>query len=277
VKPTETSLSHDQLLALMRRRLIERPTVQDLANHFDLSLSSIEEFLRYYRSGMDLYDNRIYRTVESRIAHWASFLSGDWFSKRLNLALAASALHHVTVDLGFSVPYVYADAELLRGTEKRFLFVDKYASTQDFYAAIVKLRGLEQRAELDDLLICDIEDRSARSRVVTAARRMEPSSLLVVASEILEHLQDDEVAWQTIVELEELVSADQGHTYVTLPIGREIPSHFRVFPTAVDARLYVEERLQILWCTTLTPDSDASPFLEAAFCALGTVRARKRR
>ena len=250
-----------------------RTAVDVLATRLGIPQSDAQEFLRFYNEEMTEYGNEVYSQVESRIAHWTNYLAGGWFQDRLRPYLERTCSVDLVVDLGFSVPYVYADPDRLATADTVFLFVDKEDSVLPFYDAVVDLLNLHRRRESDRVLVANIEQADGRRQIVDAVRSLSPSSTLIVASEVIEHLDDPRTGWDLLGQLE---VAGHGVSYVTLPVGKRIPSHNLQFLDDGAATDYIRANMMIEKeedMSVLRPPEGCQvfPFLRACACARGYV------
>lgn len=248
--------------------------LESIAAWFDLDPIKVSEFVDFYNSRMDQYGNEVYSQIESRIAHWLNFSEDRWFNDRLTDYLECVGKFDVVVDLGFSVPYAYAGAMTSDSALSRFVFVDKEKSARSFYDALVREADLGDYAHHDEVIIADIEDAATHEAILMAAAKNEPLSLLVVASEILEHLRDPETAWELIHQLSQLPGLQTASTYVTLPIGSKIPSHVMEFWSRDAATDYLAQHLSISKTKVLeAPHTFAGlSFLTGCVCVTGVAR-----
>ena len=233
----------------------------------------IAQFCKFYNSEMHSYGNEIYQHVETRIAHWINFQEGGWFHRRLDYYLESFQSWDLVIDLGFSVPYPYLRPKL-SASETRFLFVDRELSSHHFYQVLVGENSLDSRKDLDLVLMADIESQEDHGRIIQAAQGYRPDSVMCVASEVIEHLVRSEIAWDLVRALASQLQVEKFLLYVTLPIGKKIPSHELVFENLAAARSYLSSHMTIEWERVLTPSNEAEaiPGFEACFCAAGRVK-----
>jgi len=245
--------------------------IRKCAEQLGLGESTVESEIRRYNADFSAYDNKIYKLVETRIAHWINFLNNDWFSHRLSWPLRSAVEYDVIIDLGFSVPYSYSKPALVRRAKPHWIFVDKESSAVKFYDLLLEMESLGDLRKRDAVLQADVELASDRSRIIEIVKSLEPESLLIVASEIIEHLEHPQNIWELIQEL--LGLSKQAHAYITLPIGKIIPSHTMEFLADKDAAKYVAEYMDIKWERTFKPSTNVqvSPYLRQCYCALGNA------
>ena len=247
-----------------------------------LDQQHVQAFVDYYNRDFSAYGDEVYADVRSRIAHWVNFQNGGWFADRLNIFL--NRVEHLqahslaVVDLGFSVPYAYSRANIASSRQTRFLFVDKEASTLQFYNALVENQGQLFRTPLDTLLLADIETPRGADRVAAAAKGSlingtPPDNLLILCSEVIEHLRKPDRAWQLMRKLVTTFHGTRHEIHLTLPIGQIIPSHTMSFETADSAKAYVDRHMNVTHWSVLQPGPHdlKSEFLTHCVYAQGTL------
>ncbi len=254
---------------------LKRITLSDWAKELRLEESALETFNDFYFNSMDQYGNEIYAQVETRVAHWTSFLEHNWFAHRLDLFLDRCPEFDVVVDLGFSVPYPYSRLFDPRYVRPHYLFVDKDESVLLAYDALLKMSGLESRKQHDSVVIADIEDREDHEQIADSVRSWAPRRLLIGSSEVIEHLENPNNIWELIGNLISLPTVESGLIYVTLPIGKKIPSHRLEFLSENAALAYVDRYLRVESSEFLLPKAEdsATPYLTGCSCVFGALRA----
>lgn len=244
----------------------------DWARILNSSEIDIANFVDYYFADMHDYDNEIYKENASRVAHWIGFAKDDWFSRRINLFLHEAKHAAACVDLGFSIPYAYEHPSEFPNTQ--FLFVDKEESSRVVYDALVKHFSLQARAAMDSVVIADIEKNSHHSRVVEGFNKIEMNrdgKLLIVASEVIEHLKNQKACISLI---RSLIDNWKGkhEIFITLPIGEKIPSHEYAFRNEDEAYDFTSSWLNPSSRAVLKPGNPihGSP-LESCVCIKGQL------
>jgi hypothetical protein len=231
--------------------------------------------VEFYNRDFSAYGNEVYADLPSRVAHWANFLDQGWFQHRLDLPLLLAPDFDVVLDLGFSVPYAFATPHLREHLNTRYVFADLEASCQVFFNSLVEMEGWQAAASRSRILLADIEREQGRAAITEVVQALQPRSLLVVASEVLEHLTDTKPVWHWLTT--ELSALPLEHTaiYLTLPIGRRIPSHTLEIRTAEDAVSWVNGYLPSHSGFVISaPGKPSTPYLEAAYCAWAQIQGR---
>lgn len=228
-----------------------------------------EEVARYNRD-FSAYDNDIYSTAGVRFAHWQNFLKHDWFAERLYMALGLMESADFVLDLGFSVPYAYSRSLLTDYPIPRFVFVDRYWSTAAFYALISRELGVFSALSRDSVIFADLDNRQDLEVVEQAAFHYNPRNILIVLSEVVEHLK---MPGQLFYWLSQISTRVETEVYVTLPIGRKIPSHTLEFRSFEDARQFLDRFVTSIDDKYLRPvASPESPYLEGCLCRHGRLK-----
>ncbi|ACB74467.1 hypothetical protein [Opitutus terrae] len=254
--------------------MAHREFVGEIAKLLRVPAEQIERRVDRYNSDFSAYGNEVYEEIETRVAHWVNFMEGGWFQRRLDMPIRIAPHFDVVVDIGFSSPYYYMQPGLAACKRPKFVFVDKHDSAVTFYDALVEFYQLGETRKRDIVVKADIELPSDTAKVAKAVCGLHPTSLLVVASEVLEHLTHDEPFWTMVENFKMAEGEASKRVYVTLPIGRKIPSHMMEFRTPEAAKKYAAERMNIIEEAVFAPLSEelSSPFLEACYCALGSPR-----
>lgn len=268
----------------------QRAEVELLASLFGYTPRKVEAFVNFYNDDYSTYGNEIYEDVRSRIAHWINFQRPSWFNKRLDpwLRLIRKRLSEsdgsqpiISIDIGFSVPYVYTDADLVSDQRLRCVFVDKESSAAHFYNTISRKLGIS-RDGLDQVVVADIEntydwlDVELAIRSVSSARNSAPR-IIISASEVIEHLRTPSRFFACCAALEEIFQT-KVDVFLTLPIGRQIPSHERAFDTTAAALRFVKKYMVVTSHSAIEPseaDGPVSPYLTACLCVIGRCKAHK--
>jgi hypothetical protein len=250
---------------------VRQELILKFAQALQIEPAALEREVIAYSADFSAYGNEVYERLETRVAHWINFQEQNWFQRRLDRAFEAMRTADVVLDLGFSVPYAYTFQHLRDSATLRCVFVDKCASAARFVDIVARLHGWE-RGTLDQVVIADLETHGCDD-VFLAVAELKPRSLVVVASEVLEHLQNDDPTWNLVRRVQHLESVTTTKFFVTLPVGRRIPSHFKEFLRSDDAVEYLRARMAIEHQYLIAPptDSERSPFLEACLCAEGTT------
>ena len=227
----------------------------------------------FYNADYSAYGNEVYGRVETRLAHWINFQRDDWFARRLEWPLASAGRFDAVLDLGFSVPYAYSRPELLRGNSPRWILVDKEASAVQFYDILTRILDAPPLTmRRDRVLQLDVEDAASHATIIASICEIKPSSILVVASELIEHLREQDIFWQLIARISTFVP--KSYLYLTLPVGKRIPSHELEFLSDVDAARFASAHLAIDCDFTIKPPNNipVSPYLQGCYCAVGTMK-----
>jgi hypothetical protein len=225
-----------------------------------------------YNRDFSAYGNEVYAQLETRVAHWANFLDQGWFQHRLDCPLRRASEFDVVLDLGFSAPYAFASSNLREQRTTRFVFADQEQSCQVFFDDLTKMEGWQETAKRSRLVLADFEDQRGRELVTEAVKEFSPQSLLIVASEVLEHLTDTKPVWRWLVDELGGTAARRTAIYLTLPIGRRIPSHMIEIKSSEDAASWVGRYLpQHRGFVITNPGKPQTPFLEAAYCAWAEI------
>ena len=139
-----------------------------------------------------------------------------------------------------------------------------------FYEGLVSLSNFGDRATRDHVVIADIEKTETLDSIVSIVEKIRPKSILVVASEVIEHLKSPDQTWALIEHLEGMAVEGRGRSYVTIPIGSSIPSHHSEFLTADTARQYLQRHMRIENERLLLPPPElARPYRLGCICATG--------
>ena len=99
--------------------------------------------------------------------------------------------------------------------------------------------------------------------------------LVIVASEVIEHLDDQSNFWRVVEAINaRFASTRRGvavEVYCTLPVGEKIPSHTVEFLDAEAAFLYLSGHVvvQKKWFLRPPQGITPSPYLEECVCVLG--------
>lgn len=249
---------------------IERESyVTKISDAFNLDHSDVLNFIDYYNSNYDLYDNKIYEKIETRIAHLNNFLSKDWFSKRIYYYLNKIDKYDLIIDIGFSIPY-FLFYESTKNNKNDFLLIDNQDSAIDFFDFSMSIASNKDPHNITAKKM-DIESNNATDFLKLFVSNKKYSSVLFVASEVVEHLYSPDSFWQLAKELSLLV--DNFNIYATLPIGEKIPSHTIEFLNFESAKKHASKYIYIHEELRLSPPRNlaASPHLKGCFCAMGEV------
>lgn len=234
----------------------------------------VEHDVREYNTDFSVYGPEVYQRLTTRIAHWDAYLAGNWFQRRLDVALEAAANADVVLDLGFSVPYAYTVSAFRKAVRPRFVFVDNAESAFEFYRLLVGQAGWEQLAQRDLLVKADLEDSDAVASILRVVQSTRAKSIVVIASEVVEHLTNDGPLWQLLSAIGSDPEVERAAAYVTLPIGRRIPSHMKEFRKIADAQRFLRSELLIRREGVLEapPESFNREFLSACFWVEADLR-----
>lgn len=251
------------------------------SKNLQFSPNSILEFIQFYNADFSSYDNEIYAHIGSRIAHWWNFQDCDWFSKRINLYLdfletlvTNNKEKVLLIDVGFSVPYTYTRSELNNSKNLSSFFIDKYQSAKQFHKLISDFLNIN-RESLDQVIISDIEQEYDQENLfdnfVKFIKKENPSKILVVASEVIEHLDNPDEFWKLLTKIQTLTTASI-MVYITLPVGKIIPSHTLEFLSSDQAINYVNQYLEKQKVWLLKSPDNSSPYLQECVCMLGKMK-----
>lgn len=239
--------------------------IEQFSSALDEKPPHIQSGVDFYNSDFSAYGNEIYREVSSRVAHWLNFQEQGWFAKRLSYYLDNYGDYDLVIDLGFSVPYVYARHDVAVA-DTRFLFIDKYESAKSCFDAIRTLYEISRKD--DSVMLADIEHDATVARVCSVVNDSREKSILIVGSEIVEHLSDPQCFWAIPRRLAE--TGYRVDCFVTLPIGKKIPSHTIEFRSNEEADQYLQNFLTRKHTGRLFPPTAAiSPYLESCVWRLG--------
>ena len=257
-------------------RSSEEKAVNLLAN-LGVSAGSVVDFMQFYNSDLAAYGNEVYAEVETRVVHWLNFLSDGWFNQRLDAYLRQADQFDLVVDLGFSVPYIYLRDDFrarVKFSGSQFLFVDSQENAAEFYDALVKAYELDFEEARDSVVIADIENASTHDDILRHASSKNPQSVLVVMSEVLEHLDEPGVALSLARDLLQLGQEGDSLLYTTLPIGYQIPSHLYEFLTVESARHWLGEFVDIVDEKVVRPEAGVkvSQHLQSCYCSFSRVK-----
>lgn len=247
------------------------------ANELSVNRKYIEEYMEFYNNYYSIYNNDIYKSIETRITHWVNFIKRDWFSKRIYIFLEyiynllKENKKVLLIDVGFSVQYSRF-IEDLRYNENLFsVLVDKEKSCIEFDGLLQKCySGVENF----DIITMDIENQNLINSLFDQINNyidyFSPQHVLVVASELIEHLNDDKSFWYFINNIDLTNNIDLS-LYITLPIGNIIPSHTLSFDEITSAEKYLSDYIKIIDEFILKPPHDEvmSPYLTSCYCAFG--------
>lgn len=249
------------------------------AQNFNLSAREILSFVEHYNSDFSAYDNGVYKDVSSRVAHWWNYANQGWFDRRINIVLdhletlVAEGKRVLLIDIGFSVPYTYTRDALLNSKNLFQILVDKEDSARIFFDAITTLYSIN-RERLDEVVIADIENISHAHKVVEYGQdyvaKHSIEEIVIVASEVVEHLANPGLFWQFTNKLSRVASTPVV-LYATLPIGKKIPSHTLEFNSPDECKKYLIKHLNHPEFYLLKPEdgSNVSPYLTECLCVLG--------
>ena len=248
-------------------------TIADFAEATGVDPQVLALGVDLYLKDFSAYGNEIYDDIATRLAHWISFQEQGWFQRRLDRAFLAMQNADAIVDLGFSVPYAYTNRLVREDLSKRFILVDRTRSALDFYDAITRMNRWQRRCSLDRTILADIEAPLGKQRILAAVDSLKPTSLLIIASEVVEHLTDDSQLWEIVLALESVPSVRRCECFITLPIGRRIPSHTIEFRTSDAALGYLRRQMVTCQSFLLQPalKAETNKFLSACLCATGRV------
>jgi hypothetical protein len=240
--------------------------------------SEILEFTEFYNRDFSLYDNSIYEHSGSRVVHWWNYEDHDWFASRIDKclnfveALLDAKKNVLFVDVGFSVPYTFTRPSLCHSPHLWSILIDKEPSAKDFYETLANFL-FESQPLNNSISVLDVElaaHRQAISQKIEAAVKVSQiSDIVIMASEVIEHLVDPESFWSLVDAIKSLGIA-KIHIYITLPICKKIPSHTMEFLRSQDALSYVRARMQVNREWLLSSPDDNIPTIGkfSCYCAL---------
>jgi hypothetical protein len=233
---------------------------------------SLVKAVEDYNRDFSAYGNEVYALQESRVAHWANFLDQGWFQRRLDLPLLRAHEFDVVLDLGFSVPYAFSLSSLRNSKSTYFLFADREQSCEVFFNALTQLEGWSMAAKRSRLALVDLESEQGRTQISSIVRNRRPRSLLIVASEVLEHLKQTQPIWDWLLNDLASCATERTAVYVTLPIGLRIPSHMMEVRTTEDAVSWVGRHLPQQQSFVISdPRKPKTRYLTAAYCAWAEI------
>ncbi|GAB6843716.1 hypothetical protein [Methylorubrum rhodinum] len=178
------------------------------------------------------------------------------------------------IDVGFSIPYLLMQKRFANRNDIFSILIDKEQNCKIFYDFINQTVH-QNRSELDSVIIADIEYEEDQKSIISFAKnivqRESVNVLFICGSELVEHLNDKENFWTFCKGIEEI--GVNTLCYVTLPIGKKIPSHNFHFIDEDCAYLELEKHMILSKIEVLRPSADAvSPYLTSCFCAFGSIR-----
>lgn len=223
--------------------------------------------VRNYNQDFSAYGNEIYSTIGSRVAHWANFLNEGWFQRRLDLPLSRFSEYEMVADLGFSVPYGL-ELSSIRDGATNFLLVDNHASAATFFAQLVALNKWEKAAARCEVLTRDLSSEDGFEEFSKRLKARQAASVMLMASELIEHLVNPEQFLDRLKRLVKQLSAVTCDLYLTLPVGVLIPSHTIEFKTAEEADVWVSRFFPHRRSFVISTTDPTSPYLRSAYCCL---------
>lgn len=247
---------------------IGRSFVEEYAKFMSTDREALISAIGRYNHNFAAYGNEVYAHLETRVAHWVNFLDQNWFQHRLDAPILHASDFDVVLDLGFSVPYAFTFRSIREQCVTRFVLVDREQSCQVFFDAVTRMNGWQKVAQRSQIVIADLEDSNARQQVTGMIVGLKPKTLLIVASEIMEHLFKAGPVWHWLVNEVGMAASQRTSVYITLPIGLCIPSHSVAFQSPEEAACWINSYLPIHSSYVLTSlDKPRNPFLQACYCA----------
>lgn len=249
-----------------------RTFIEKFASFTGRRVTDLIDDVETYNKDFYAYGNEVYAKLETRVAHWANFLDQGWFARRMDYPLIVASQFDVVIDLGFSVPYAFTVPQLRDSMSGKFLFVDRESSTLDFYNTLVNLEGWTRHDLPAEVLIADIEKEDGLDLLSKALHSTGAKSVLIVGSEVLEHLDDSAQVMRWLSHLCRPNADLYCSYYLTLPIGAKIPSHAIEFSSSTKATEWVKQYLPNHTAFTLAPASLDSAHPQSSYslyCALG--------
>jgi hypothetical protein len=237
--------------------------------------ASLIHAVEQYNRDFSAYGNEVYAHQETRVAHWANFLDQGWFQRRLDLPLLRAPQFEVVLDLGFSTPYAFAFPHLREQKTTLFIYADREKSCEVFFHELTRMEGWQKAAKRSRLTLVDLENENDRKSLTSIIRKLRPKSLLVVASEVLEHLTHTQPVCRWL--REDLANSATRRTaiYLTLPIGARIPSHRMEVKSSEEAAEWVSRYFpQHEGCIMTNPGKPKTRYLKAAYCAWTEIAPR---
>lgn len=245
-----------------------RSFIQRFALHTGQSSDALISAVEAYNRDYSAYGNEVYSQLETRVAHWANYLDQGWFQRRLDFPFSIAPDYDVIVDLGFSVPYAFTLPHLRNAERCNFIFVDREESTLDFYKALLSMENWGFVSNRAKVSINDLEKEQELQKVKDLIQELEPKSVLIIASEILEHLHDPEPVMQWMSDFFIQNSILGCTLYMTLPIGTQIPSHKVEFLEPENASTWLARYIPHHNAFVLRPeDNPLTPHLQSVYCA----------
>lgn len=245
-----------------------RNFIQRFALHTGQSLDALISAVETYNRDYSAYGNEVYAQLGTRVAHWANFLDQGWFQRRLDYPFSIAPDYDVIVDLGFSVPYAFTFPHLRNAERCSFIFVDREESILDFYKALIAMEDWGFVSNRAKVMINDLEKEQDLQKIKYLIQELKPKSVLIIASEILEHLHNPGPVMQWMADLFIRNSTFGCTLYMTLPIGTQIPSHEVEFLDPEDANTWLTRYVPHHRAFVLRPPDDPlTPHLQSVYCA----------
>lgn len=245
-----------------------RDFIQRFASHTGQSVDALISAVEVYNRDYSAYGNEVYSQLGTRVAHWANYLDQGWFQRRLDYPFLVASDYDVIVDLGFSVPYAFTLPHLRDAERCSFIFVDREKSTLEFYKALLELENFGSVPNRAKVLINDLEQEQELQIINDHIQELRPKSVLIIASEILEHLHNPEPVMQWMSKLLIQKTSSRCTLYMTLPIGSQIPSHKIEFLKAEDASEWLARYIPHHDAFVIhPPDAPLTPHLQSVYCA----------
>lgn len=232
--------------------------------------SELDEFIKYYNTDYSAYGNEIYENILSRFAHTRNYLTGSWFSQRIDLMLSHAGTHETCIDLGYSIPYPII-ADKIYNLETKFVYVDKEESAKQFYDYLVSVIPHPDRKD-DIALVADIQSDGFAD--LALSHLSNNKSTMISAVEVIEHLEEPMSFWVNIQRISQQL--ENPSLFCTLPIGPQIPSHTMTFSTLAEAEEYLTNFMDVDSLAILAPPTDKSGASALnrwqCICAYGTPK-----
>lgn len=256
------------------QHLLDTALIERVAEKAGLSTAGVLDAVAEYNADFAGYGDEVYTKVTTRLAHWLNYHKRDWFSYRIDLYLdhLIGLPRPLLIDIGFSVPYTRARE--MQSDRVPALLVEKERSSLEFCKLLEEHTASRPAHEV--VLLADVEDRADQMSIARNATLLATTystkSILLAASEVVEHLMNAEEFWRLACLIHSKVRVPL-HLYVTLPVGTIIPTHKIEFKDEQTALRYLKERMHVYEYAVLRPQTNMphSPHLEACVCAFGTI------
>jgi len=206
---------------------MENVLLKNLMATFKVSEEAFEKHMEYYNNHFNEYGNEIYEDIKTRLVHLSNFSETNWFNKRYDMLFRHYSTFDCIIEVGFSLPYLPLKENK---PLPKLIYVDTYQSALEISKEIMKGYGQDAR-----FIKGDIEEEATWSSI----REEVKGRTLLVAIEILEHLENPDYFWKEVKNL------NPSGIVISFPIGPKIPSHHSYFEGEDEVREYFERYLVI--------------------------------